>query len=176
MLKPLTLSLSLAVALGFCSVSKAGLCNKMASGQCPTPCASEQCPQPSAQCPAPCKKKCCLSGLFQHKPKCYCYEWVLKKKKCGGMFGHNNGCDVCGSPIYASGQCGSAQAYGSGQVYGAGQSGGMAPMSGDEAPPAPAADGQAPSDAAPAAPAAPATPPAANATQGSLLFMAPAGN
>jgi hypothetical protein len=176
MLKPFTLSLSLALALGLCGVSKAGLHNKLASGQ--SPCASEQCPAPSSQCAKPSAqcppKKSCLSGLFQHKPKTYCYEWVLKKKKC-----HGGGCDVCGTPICASGQA-SPQAYGaygSGQVYGAGQSSmsGPAPMSGDEAPPAPAAptDGAAPTDA-PMTPS-PVTPPAANAT-GSLLFLAPAGN
>src|SRR5258708_4558312 len=112
MLKPLTLSVSLAIALGFCGVSKAGLHNKLASPQ--SACASEQCPKPSAQCESPCPKKSCLSGLFKHKPKTYCYEWVLKKKRC-----KSGGCDVCGSPIYPSGQA-SPQAYGSGQVYGAG--------------------------------------------------------
>lgn len=179
MLKPLTLSVSLAVALGACSVSMAGLhgggCG-LASSQCPAP--SAQC-SPQSTCGSPCaaKKPCCLSGLFKHKPKTVCYEWVLKKKHCGGLFGHGGGsCSSCGTSIMASGQCaspqasgqvyGAGQAYGAAQAYGAGQA--MAPAAtGDEAPPAPAET---------PAPPAPATPPAANAPQSSLLFLAPAGN
>jgi hypothetical protein len=192
MLKPLTLSVSLAVALGMSSVSMAGLHNKgcstcgLASPQGPI--ASSQCAVPSAQsacgdvCANPCAKKCCLSGLFKHKPKTYCYEWVLKKKHCGGLFGHKGGCDTCGSPVYPSAQYaspqayGSGQAYGTGQVYGAGQtSAAPAAPAGDEAPPPPTpTDGAAPPAGEPAP--APATPPAANAPQSSLLFLAPAGN
>src|SRR5271170_2434868 len=74
MFKPLTLSLSLAVALGACSVSMAGL---FASPQCATPqspCASSQSCLPSAQ-------SSCLPKKHWnfHLPKpCFTYEWVLK--------------------------------------------------------------------------------------------------
>src|SRR5579864_3442982 len=117
MLKPLTLSVSLAVALGACGVSMAGnlgdgcvLCG-LASPQCARPspqCAkpSPQCAKPSAQCATPspqcnlcAKTKSCLSGLKSlctPKPKTYCYEWVLKKRRCGGLFGHGGGCSICG--------------------------------------------------------------------------------
>jgi hypothetical protein len=191
MLKPLTLSVSLAVALGMSSVSMAGLHNKgcstcgLASPQGPI--ASSQCAVPSAQsacgdiCGNPCAKKCCLSSWFKPKPKTYCYEWVLKKKHCGGLFGHHGGgCDVCGGAVYPSGQYASPQAYGSGQVYGAGQTmpAGQVAPTGDEAPPPPTptmSDGAA-APAGEPAPVAPATPPAANAPQSSLLFLAPAGN
>ena len=63
MLKPLTLSLSLAVALGACSVSMAGL---FASPQCSpqVPCASPQSCLPSAQC-AP---KFCMPARGNEKP------------------------------------------------------------------------------------------------------------
>jgi hypothetical protein len=175
MLKPLTMSLSLAVALGLCGVSKAGH-NNLASPQCGAV-ASSQCATASPQCGDPCcppKKKC---SLFQHKPKSYCYEWVLKKKKCGGMFGHKNNCDVCGSAVYATGQTmasgqawGSGQAYGTGQVYGAGQAPATAAV-GDEAPPAPPA-----TDAAAPPPPAPPTAPPPGTAGGSLLFLAPTGN
>ena len=195
MLKPLTLSVSLAVALGMSSVSMAGLHNKgcstcgLASPQGPI--ASSQCAVPSCQSPCgdvcnPCKKSC-FSGWFKHKPKTYCYEWVLKKKHCGGLFGHKGGCDVCGGSVYPSGQyaspqiLGSGQAYGTGQVYGAGQMGsaaGAVAPTGDEAPPPPSptmSEG-AGAPAGEPAPAAPTTPPAASGPQSSLLFLAPAGN
>ena len=190
MLKPFTLSLSLVIALGACSVSMAGLFDKChASPQCPAP--SAQSAAPSGQCEAPCApaKKCCLfdglKGLCQKKPKCYQYEWVLKKKRvwnCGG-----GGCETCGPT--ASGQCPSGQGgpsgqygggmYGSGQAYTAPQSAMAAPgeltpapatpVAGDEAPPAP--------EVAPAAPApAPPAAPAANAPQSSLLFTTPSAN
>jgi len=189
MLKPLTLSLSLAVAFGACSVSMAGH-GTFASGQCPAP---------SAQCATPCndvcapKKKCALftgfgdfcGGLKQlctPKPKCYTYTWVLKKKRVWGC--HSSSpcgtptCDTCG--VYPSGQgyvapSGQGYAAPSGQAsysvptYGAGQAAGIigapAPAiatapSGDEAPPAPEV------------PSAPATGP-----QSSLLFSTtPSGN
>jgi hypothetical protein len=112
MLKPLTLSLSLAVALGFCSVSMAG-----GHDGCTT-CGLAS-PQgglyPSAQCPiatgceAPCPKKhhfadmCCKLKSLCHPP--VCYEWVLKKKRLWGH--HGGGCgDSCvgGAPVYPTGQ------------------------------------------------------------------------
>jgi hypothetical protein len=196
MLKPLTLSVSLAVALGVCGVSKAGHLTKgsslcgLASPQCapspqyrpappckPTPqCKpSAQC-APSAQCNV-CSKKSCLSGLFQHRPRAYYYEWVLKKRRCGGLLGHGGGCDICGGPVLASGQVASGQAVATGQVFGAGQAAPpptMAAPVGEEVPPPPPPP--APEGAVPPPPPPPSTPPAANAPQGSLLFLAPAGN
>jgi hypothetical protein len=210
MLKPLTLSLSFALALGASSVSMAGLfdhgsgCSScLASPQGVAP--SAQAPIASAQCDtgcAPAKKHCGLGGLFSglHKPKCYTYEWVLKKKRVWGHGGGcgGGGCDTCSAvypsaqgPIsspqaYGSGQSyggtygGSSQAYGSGQygsgqIYGATTATAPAPApapAGDEAPPAPNAP-SAPS--MPSAPEAPA-PPAPNAPQSSLLFSTPSGN
>ena len=103
MLKPLTLSLSLAVALGFCSVSMAG---GHGNDGCTT-CGLAS-PQggvyPSAQgtigCePACCPKKhhfsdfCCKLKSMCHPP--VCYEWVLKKKRLWGHHGGgcNEGCE-----------------------------------------------------------------------------------
>lgn len=181
MLKPLTLSLSLVVAFGASSLSFAGHHDAVPSGQCEAPTA--QCALPSGQggCGDICapKKKCSLGlgNLFKHKPKCYTYEWVLKKKRVWGHHGGNNcnTCDSCGDATYPTGQIlGSPQAapapqaaYGASQAsYGAGQA---APAA-VEAPPAPATE----------APAAPSTPPAApaapTASNGGLLFLSPAGN
>src|SRR6266436_4652998 len=123
MLKTLTLSLSFAVALGLCSVSKAGgLMHSdgygMASGQCPTVSPQAPCPTPQCApvCCAPAKKchllegmqgmgnhmNCCFNNLcarMKPKPKCYTYEWVLKKKRVWGCHGGGcgtPGCDTCG--------------------------------------------------------------------------------
>jgi hypothetical protein len=216
MLKPLTLSLSLAFALGASSVSMAGgLFHGGGSGCSTCGLASPQgapsaqaAPVASAQCDTGCGGGGGLCGgkkLFSgfhgwtHKPKCYTYEWVLKKKRVWGHHG-GGGCDTCGG-VYPSAQGGVAspqaiaapQTYGSGQIsYGAPQAttaveAAPAPA-GDEAPPAPAAPAApaapeapaapappAPAAPAPAAPAAPA-PPTANAPQSSLLFSTPAGN
>ena len=181
MLKPLTFSVSLAVALGTCSLGMAGHGKIFPSAQCEGP--SGQCATPSPQgcgdiC-GPVGKKCHLFDGFKHRPKCVEYEWVLKKKhNWGGLFQHKNPCgDVCGGcgGTYASGQCPSSQsgvwgsgqggAYGSGQggAYGTGQagSGQTAPATGDAAGPAPEAP---PPSAGP------------TASNGSLLFLAPAGN
>jgi hypothetical protein len=142
MLKPLTLSLSLAVALGLCSVSKAGLHDS----NCAT-CglASPQGVVASPQgnyggcAPAPCKPKHQWgSGLknlcsrFHHTTS---YEWVLKKKHHFSFGG--GGCNTCGGggAVYPTGQHvgPSGQAapsgqyaapsgqYGAPSVYGAGQ-------------------------------------------------------
>src|SRR5579872_5960907 len=129
MLKPLTMSLSLAVALGFSSLSMAGgIC---ASSQCPSPQAA-----PSAQCaPSACAPKKCnlfsgmgnlcgqLKSLCTPKPKCYTYTWVLKKKRVWGCHSGTCGaptCDTCG--VYPSGQAApSGQAMPAAQAYGAGQ-------------------------------------------------------
>jgi hypothetical protein len=135
MLKPLTFSLSLALALGFCSVSMAGghdtnctTCGlasaqggPYATGQGGAGC------EPSACAP----KKHCFSF---HLPKIHCnfpklvhtcsYEWVLKKKHNFCFQKSNNGCAPAGG-VYATGQGGAAPSgqYGgpSGQAYGAGQ-------------------------------------------------------
>jgi hypothetical protein len=108
MLKPLTLSLSLAVALGACSVSMAGL---FASSQCPSP--QGPCASPQSSClPSP---QCAPRKHWNfHFPKpCFTYEWVLRKKmvwSCG-----NSACNTCVTP---SSQCGpSSQILGSGQAY-----------------------------------------------------------
>ncbi len=135
MLKPLTLSLSLVVALGASSVSMAGLFDKHHSGAMASPqgvIASPQEVMPSSQCDTGgcgdvCetggKKKCKLLG-FLHRPKNYSYTWVLKKKRihghkggdCGG--GAAGGCDSCDTGgVYPSGQYSSPQALGSGQSY-----------------------------------------------------------
>jgi hypothetical protein len=121
MLKPLTMGLGLAVALGLSSVSLAGGHHKaMPSAQDPAPAvASPQGVLPTSQdvgagcedvLAGPVKKGCGLLNLFKPKPKCYTYEWVLKKKRvrhglfgglCGG--GDNAG---CGEP--SCGSCGDA--------------------------------------------------------------------
>lgn len=115
MLKHLTLSLSFAVALGFCSVSMAGAFD----GGCATcglaspqggPIASAQGYYPTAGCDtcAPAKKcdlfghlgkkldgmHCKLKGML-HPP--VTYEWVLKKKRLWGHKGcGGNGCGDAG--------------------------------------------------------------------------------
>ncbi len=133
MLKPLTLSVSLAVALGFCSVSMAGIhdgCSTcgLASPQ-GGPIASAQ--GPIATCDTGCAPQKCsrFSGLCERlKAACHppvCYEWVLKKKR---LWGHHGGgcetCETCGfaAPVYATGQVApSGQGYAapSGQGYAA---------------------------------------------------------
>lgn len=197
MLKPLTFSVSLAVALGTCSLGMAGHGKSLPSGQCEAP--SAQCAAPSPQgCYDPCgpvEKKHCFSlpkfslpkcDLFAHKNKCVEYEWVLRKKKSHpfkGLFAGHGGnacggdaCGGCGEGVYASGQCASPQSgvwatgqgvYGSGQVGGSGQ---IAPAGQVVPPAAPAGDAAGPAPDAPPAPAGP------TASNGSLLFLAPAGN
>ena len=122
MLKPLTLSLSLAVALGFCSVSMAGGHGNDGCTTCGLaspqggPIASPQGPIASGcdvgdTCG---RKKCSLfSGLGGHLDGLHCrlkslcnppvtYEWVLKKKRLWGHHGGgcNDGCGDggCGAP------------------------------------------------------------------------------
>ena len=150
MLKPLTLSLSLAVALGFCSVSMAGIhdgCSTcgLASPQ-GGPIASAQ--GPIATCDTGCAPQKCghfgdRFGGLRERLKCalhppVTYEWVLKKKRLWGHHGGgcgSAGCDTCGgaAPVYATGQVApsgqyhaapSGQGYAAPQaapVYGAGQ-------------------------------------------------------
>jgi hypothetical protein len=128
MLKTLTLSLSLAVALGMCSVSMAG-----GYDQNCTTCglASPQGgPYASGQgCESPCAPK--KHHFSFHMPKIHCnlpklthtcsYEWVLKKKH-NFCFQHKPAA-ACGAPVYATGQGGAAPSgqVGSPQAYGAGQ-------------------------------------------------------
>jgi hypothetical protein len=145
MLKHLTLSLSLAVALGLCSVSKAG-----GYDQNCTTCglASPQGgPYASGQgCDSPCAPK--KHHFCFHMPKIHCnlpklqhscsYEWVLKKKHNWCLV-HNKGNACAGAaPVYATGQGGVAPSgqygtapsgqygapsgqYAAPQIYGAGQ-------------------------------------------------------
>jgi hypothetical protein len=188
MLKPLTLSLSLAVALGLTSVSMAG---HFASPQCPSP--QGACTSPQSSC-LPSPQSCLPKKHWNfHLPKpCFTYEWVLRKKmvwSCG-----NQGCNTCVMPssqcapspqilgssqayptvyggIYGSGQYGSSQ-YGAGHMTAPAPAGEMtapAPApAGDEAPPAP--------EVAPAAPAPAPPAPSAPGPQSSLLFSTPSGN
>ena len=116
MLKPLTLSVSLAIALGASSLVLAGHHGggAMPSPQGSYPSAQSVLPSPQGDlgcgdtgCGEVCapKKKCCLHGLLElckPKPKCYTYTWVLKKKKCGGglfggLCGHKDKGDCGGS-------------------------------------------------------------------------------
>lgn len=190
MSKIFSLSLGLALALGLASTTLAG---GHGNGM-PTPQAIVASPQGVLASPqgyvetagcGPVKKKCSLFDKFKPKPKCYTYEYVLKKKKVhGSLFGHKgNGCDSCGGAVATTGcsTCGvypSAQ-YPTEQSYGSGQ---LAPTS--QYAPAVAPAGQmtpagqlAPtsmSDEAPKAPEVPAaTPPTAS---NGLLFLAPVGN
>ena len=191
MLKPLTLSLSLAVALGATSVSMAG--HTYASSQAPCAAPSGQCAMPSSQCGTTCapKKKCNLfsgmgnmcSGLKKlctPKPKCYTYTWVLKKKRVWGCHGGGNSCgqpacETCG--VYPSGQAApSGQSYVaptgqtaySAPVYGGSMAGGLIPT------PAPAIATAPTGDEAPPAPEIPSAP---TGPQSSLLFSTtPSGN
>jgi len=190
MLKTLSLSVSLAIALGACSLSIAGDHGKSLpspqGGVAPTAQSV-----PSAQsiadgcgdvC-APAKKKCnFLHGLSLPKcnfslPKCeYTYEWCLKKKKVwhwNSPFGHK----ACGSPACDS--CGTAlpsgQSWGSGQSLGTSQIPASfgAPQGAMSAPAAPAMEPAA-VPAAPTIPAAPTVPP--TVSNGGGLNLLPAGN
>jgi hypothetical protein len=140
MLKPLTFSLSLAVALGFCSVSMAGgydtgcaTCG-LASPQGVV--ASPQGVVYGGSCDtcAPPKKHCFSLPKLPHfsLPKIehkVCYEWVLKKKHSFSI--HHAPKPTCetvyptGQVVAPSGQAApvpSGQGYApSPQVYGAGQ-------------------------------------------------------
>jgi hypothetical protein len=185
MLKPLTFSLSLALALGFCSVSMAGghddnctTCG-LASAQ-GGPYATGQ---GVAGCdPDPChtKKKHCFSF---HLPKIHCpkivhtckYEWVLKKKHCFSI--QHDKCDDGHCPptggVYGSGQGVAAPSgqVASGQIYGAGQHAFQAakPATSIAAAPAEMTPAIIPGEEAPPAPEV-------STTRGGLLLPTPAGN
>ncbi|QEH35742.1 hypothetical protein OJF2_42990 [Aquisphaera giovannonii] len=203
MLKPLTLSLSLAVALGFTSVSMAG----GHDGGCSTcglaspqggPIASAQGPVSYGECAETGHKKCNLfhgmsgklSGLHcklksaLHPP--VTYEWVLKKKRlwghksCGGC--GESTCDSCGGApaVYPTGQVApSGQGYAapSGQGYAAPQA---APVYGagqhafKAVKPAPTI-ASVPAEMTPAV-AGEEAPPAPEVNGGGLLLPTPAGN
>jgi hypothetical protein len=140
MLKPLTLSLSLAVALGLCSVSKAGLFDSnCATCGLASPQGVVASPQGYGGCaPAPCapkhhfslpRLKCCHSTS---------YEWVLKKKHhfSFSLVHPQHGCDP--APIYPTAQhIGPSGQFGgpSGQIGGpSGQIGGPLPYGAGQAP------------------------------------------
>jgi hypothetical protein len=192
MLKPLTLSLGLALALGMTSVSNAGGHRGAApSPQDPVLASGQSAPAtPCEQSAGGCddilggaKKHCSLFDLFKRKPKCYTYEWVLKKKRVrhglfglgdcsgtGGCGGEGLGsCDSCGGAIYpssqdpmASPQGGAApyaapQYLGTSQTYGAGQTtaAGQITTAAPLAPAAVAAPAAAPTDPSLTPPPAP---------------------
>jgi hypothetical protein len=201
MLKPLTLSLSLAVALGFGSVSMAGAFD----GGCATcglassqagPIASAQAPVIATGCDegdACGRKKCNLFGHLGGKlDGLHCklkgllhppvsYEWVLKKKR---MWGHKNaGCDTCGpvESVYPT-----SQVVPSGQVAPSGQ--GYAAPTSQAAPvygagqhaytvskPAPTI-ASVPAEMTPSFPGEEAPPAPEVKTTGGLLLPTPAGN
>jgi hypothetical protein len=196
MLKPFTLSLSLAVALGLCSVSKAG----GHDGNCTTcglasPQGVVASPQGSyaGGCEQACKPRhhfnFSLKNCFPHHE--VCYEWVLKKKH---VWHRNKGCDTCGGggAVYPSGQGGAAPSgqyaapsgqysapsgqYAAPQVYGAGQRAFIPARSTTSI-------ASVPAEMTPAAPGGEEVPPApevkgttATGSQGGLLLPTPAGN
>jgi len=146
MLKPLTisLSLSLAVALGFSSVSKAGGLDSscttcgLASPQAGPYASGQGCPIATG-CESPCApKKHCFSF---HLPKIHCslpkivhtcsYEWVLKKKHCFSIV-HAPKTPCESAPCYPTSQVapsgqgavaptGQGTAYAAPAAFGAGQ-------------------------------------------------------
>jgi hypothetical protein len=186
MSKSLTLSMSLALALGFSGVSLAGhnsgcaTCGIASPQGTVAPMSSPQGVVESCDTCAPAKKKhsfkLSMPSCLKPKPKMYTYEWVLKKKKVHGHAAES--CDTCGTaaPVtYSSpqGTYAAPQAYGAPQTYGAAQTASLlptsemkAPVSGDTVPAAPAAP----------APAAPVPPAPTTGAQSSLLYLAPAGN
>lgn len=154
MLKPLTLSVSLAAALVAGSVARAGGHGHGAPAPAPIPSAQvapteQTLPSPQGvytEC-LPAKKCFDLSGLGhglkkvghgikcsipkihlpKPEPKCYTYEWVLKKKRCGGgLLGMFSKCGHGGDSYVADTVYPTSQALPSGQggdVYGTGQAG-----------------------------------------------------
>jgi len=188
MLKPLTLSLSLAVALGLCSVSKAGLHdNNCTTCGMASPQGVVASPQGTyaGGCAAPAKKHhqwgAGLKGLFNHQVT---YEWVLKKKH--SFFNHGGGCSTCGTaaPVYATGQgvaptgqyAAPTGQYATPTAYGAGQHT-FIPYR------APANIASAPAEMTPAITGGEDVPPApevkessTTGTRGGLLLPSPSGN
>ena len=184
MLKPLTLSVSLALALGACGVSLAGHHGNDGCATCgiASPQGAVVSPQSVVASPqgcgevacdtcAPAKKKHCFKLPKISLPKCtYTYEWVLKKKKVWNH-GHkacgNSGCNECAGGVYPTSQVAPSS---------------QAPYAAPQAAPqyAPQAAGQHafanPGEMRPAL-AADEVPPAPTiATQSSLLQLTPSGN
>jgi hypothetical protein len=184
MLKPLTLSLSLAVALGLCSVTKAGLHdNNCTTCGLASPQGVVASPQGTY---AGCGDNACkpkhhfslpslgLKNLFHHEVS---YEWVLKKKH---VWHRGGGCNTCGGGgVYASGQGGVAPSgqyaapsgqYAAPQVYGAGQRAAFLPAR------SATSIASMPAEMTPAAPGGEEVPPApeVKGTTGGLLL--PSGN
>ncbi|MGC8640408.1 MAG: hypothetical protein ACP5XB_11090 [Isosphaeraceae bacterium] len=193
MLKPLTLSLSLAVALGLSSVSMAG-----SNDGCTTCGLASPQGGPIATAQAPCGPTCetgcakprhsLLCGLgnrlngMRGRLKCalhppVTYEWVLKKKRLWGHGGCNGGagsCDTCGAGgVYPTGQVvpsgqGAYAAPQGAPVFGAGQHA-FNTMS-----PSPTI-ASVPAEMSPAV-AGEEAPPAPEVNQSGLLLPTPSGN
>lgn len=185
MSKPLTLSLSLAVALGLCSVSKAGGLGNCATCGLASPQGVVASPQGSyVSCEQPCKPKHHFNFNFNLKsclPKHeVCYEWVLKKKHVWHRQAPT--CTTCSAPVYATGQHVGPSAqhavptgqYAAPTVYGAAQKSAFLPAR-------PATSiASVPAEMTPSAPAGEDVPPApsvAGGTGGLLLpTQTPSGN
>jgi hypothetical protein len=196
MLKPLTLSVSLALALGACGVSVAGHHNNEGCSTCgiASPQGTVASPQSyaspqSCETCAPAKKHCFKMPKLPKMslPKCtYTYEWVLKKKK---HWSHGNqGCGGCGNS--GCNECGGESIYPTSQVAPTSQAPWAAPQAAPYGAPqaAPYGTGQAapygtgqhtfnnPGEMRPAL-AADEVPPAPTiANQSSLLQLTPSGN
>ena len=171
MSKSLTLSMSLALALGFSGVSFAGHgtagCDTCGMASPQGVVASPQGVTETCDTCTTKKKhsfKFSMPACLKPKPKVYTYEWVLKKKR---VHGHHTeaACDTCGTTVTPSAQYSSPQT-----AYSAPQTASLMPTS--EMKPAPTGDSVPPAPAAPAPPA----PPAPTGAQSSLLFLSPAGN
>jgi hypothetical protein len=200
MLKPLMFSLSLAVALGICSVSKAGgfdsNCTTCGLASPQGIVASPQgCAMPCDPCAPACAPKCHFSF---HLPQIHftcpkivhntCYEWVLQKKH---NFSFVHGSLSCGTPSCGPAGCGPAPVYATGQggivptgqggpvygapapVYGASQQAyrGMKPAASIASAPAEMTPAVATGEEAPPAPEVRGT-----SANGGLLLPTPSGN
>ena len=115
MSKSLTLSMSLALALGFSGVSFAGhgcdncgLASPQGSPQASPQGYVETCDTCTTKKHHFSFPKLSMPSCLKPKPKMYTYEWVLKKKRLW-----NHGCnDGCGGP-----GCGSGPVYPTGQIH-----------------------------------------------------------
>jgi len=192
MLKPFTLSLSLAVALGLCSMSKAGLHDNNCT-TCGLASPQGVVASPQGTYAGGCGAPACggkkhhlnlnfsgLKNMFTHEVS---YEWVLKKKH---SWHRNKGCSTCGgsaAPVYATGQGGAAPSgqytapsgqYAAPQVYGAGQRSAFIPARSTTS------IASMPAEMTPARLGGEEVPPApelkATGSQGGLLLPTPSGN
>jgi len=180
MLKPVTLSVALALALALCAsgvslaghgCSTCGLASPQGTVVSPQSVVAESCDT----C-AP-KKKCSFKMPHIKFPKhAVTYEWVLKKKH---SFHHNKGCDTCGTAVAGEAVYPTSQVAPSSQ-YAAPSSQYSAPYGAPQAP-AVSPAGQttrysAPGEMKPAL-AADEVPPAPTIANGSsLLQLTPSGN